>query len=306
VRSRAVKIAAVLLSLLILSFGLVASNAHAQAPVTNQYPEWFDDEEYDGTHYFLHTDVHGEQYYLRPVPPNITATNEERRAKVENTGKIYFPFAREDWSQLIDLYWDDPAYTPRISVVVNSGKTVGKILNFEIWFDFDGLAGKESDVDAKAVFAPYTTMKKDDTETVDLTATKITGEMRDFDNSTDNVGNIKLVIWRTDDKDDTMFIYCGAYRSYSWMIVPFKFYRPPPDYNFTEEDDNTVRFAAFLIVVGLLGIAAVIYYIYWSRKQKAEKDDDDSKEESKSKREQNRKRRDKQRQKTKRFYRKNR
>ena len=301
------KIIAFFLFVLLVFIGFLVGTTQGQDEVYNPYPDWFDETAYDGTHYFLHTDIHGNQYHLKPEPPNITITNEQRRAKVESTGKIFFPFAREDWSSLEDVYWDDPKYAPQLSIVINSGDMPGKELNFEIWFDFDGLAQSEADVDAKAVFDTYTTWKRDDTEIVDLSAKEIIGEMKDFDNSTANVGNIKLVVWRTDDQNDTLFIYCGAYKSMSWMIVPFKFHRDfyvPP--NGEDPDGSLVPVAAIFIVVGVLGLAVIIYYIYWSKKQKRDKEEDDDSSSRRKGRSGQRKRKDQQSQKAKRFYRKNR
>ncbi len=287
---------------------VVAANcitAQDTGTLVNPPPDWFEDADTQGSHYFLHTNVEGTSSYLRPESPDLEKTTIKNRVKVDNSTKVFFPFAREEWSPLEDKYSDYSNFAPKVSIVVNAGSIAGKVLNFELWFDFDGLAKTEADVDAKALFDSKTIMKTNSEVVLTLESREIVGQMKDFSEDSDK-GNIKLVVWRSDPQAETLFIYCGAFNSVSWIIVPFSFHRDfvPPNGN-GSENGNTLTIVIVLIIIGV-GLLFIIGYCMYSKNTKKGVGDEDREHSKGSSKEDHRKRRDRKEQKSKRFYRKNR
>jgi nitrogen fixation-related uncharacterized protein len=259
--ARVVKLTALFICSILLCVIFATGTSSAQTSVVNPPPAWFDDEGYNGSHYYLRTFDENSPPYLHWAKPNLEKTTINNRVRLDSTGKVHFPWMRSDWSSLEDLYSKDPKVAPQISIVINSGSTSMKILRAEIWFDLDGLAKTEADIEAKAVFDPYLTQKTDTTEIVSLKASKIEGTLGNF-----TMGNIKLVLWRTDLQNETLLIYCGAFNSLSWIVVPFKFNRDisPPD---NGDEDNKGLIIGAIVVLGILAVGIVIFLI-WSSKSK--------------------------------------
>lgn len=307
--SRVVKVTALFITLSILTLGVISNSFTAQeiVGIINPPPSFFDDNAYNGSHYYLHCFNMDTPPYLRPESPDLDKTNPSNRARVSSGVKTFFPFAREDMSPLEDKYDDDPKLFPRISLMVNSGATPGKALRFEIWFDFDGLAKQESDVEVKALFDTYFFLTTGETVVIDLTASEIKGTWQNFSEEP-NKGNIKLVAWREDNQTEDVFIYCGAYKSVSWIVVPFKFHRDFEDISPNGDDNGSpIKTIAFiLIVIGVAVVAVVAYYFYWRKNKYVPEDDEEEETTNKKKRstsEERQMKKDRQMRKSKRFYR---
>jgi len=309
IMSRVVKVAVLFLTLFLLTLGVISNSFLAQEVVgtINPPPSFFDDNAYNGSHYYLHCFNEDTPPYLRPESPDLDKTTQRNRARVTSGVKTFFPFAREDMSPLEDKYDPDPELAPRISLMVNTGSAPGKALDFELWFDFDGLAEQESDVEVKAMFDTHFFLTTGETEKIEISASEITGTWQNFSEEP-NKGNIKLVVWREDNQTEDVFIYCGAYKSLSWIVVPFKFHRDFQDISPNDDDNGSpVKTIVFIgIVVGVPVIAVAAYYFYWRKNnyKPEEEEDDDNKSNSKlSTSEKRQKKKDKQQRKSKKFYR---
>lgn len=261
---------------------IIAGTSQAQNEGVNPLPSFIDEDEDIGSFYYLRADSVNEPPYLRPNNPiDIGHTSVENRFSVGKGETVYVPFIRADLSSMEDVYIKDANLTPRVSLIVNSGNTVGKVLHIEIWFDFDGLAKKESDVDAKAVFKDYTTHRKDSTEQIDLLMDKQVGEFKDFQEGADK-GNIKVVITRKDSIDEDLLVYCGAVKTLSWIIVPYR-WTPYDSENATppDDDDDSISSEAYValavFIVGGLVMAVIVYYLYSNRMKKETYEEPDDK-----------------------------
>jgi len=256
-----------------------------------------------GNYYYLSVYKDGQPPYLHPDSPiPFNHTSVFNKVTIKSNSSVNFPWPRVDMKSYKDYYVNDSRLWPRLSMVVNSGSGSGKILRFEIWFDFEGEAKTSADADAKAKFDDYVTKSSNTTELIDIKATSIDGTLRDF-----NYGTVKVVIWRLDTMNDDMFIYCGAYNRTSWMVIPYQF-DPyvPTDHNYTS-NKNDVYIAIGFLAIGLVIIIAiaVLYYRNKSTPSGSEKDEDDEDMDD-DPRDKKRRKRSEKRRKTSAFYRKNR
>ena len=252
-----------------------------------------------GNNYYLSVYKDGQPPYLHPDSPiEFNHTSILNKVTVKSNSSVNFPWPREDMRSFKDYYVNASNLWPRLSIIVNSGRLPNKVLRFEIWFDFDGQAKIESDVEAKAKFDDYTTRSSNSTELIDMKAMSITGTLKDF-----KLGTVKLVVWRLDKIDDDMFIYCGAFNKTSWIVIPYQF--DPyvsPENNGTDGKYN-VYIAIGLLAIGLVVLIAIVvmYHRNKSTPSGNENDDDDEEEDP---REQKRRKRSEKRRKTSAFYRK--
>lgn len=254
-----------------------------------------------GNFYYLSVYEDGQPPYLHPDSPvTFNHTSILNKVTVKANSSVNFPWPRIEIKSYKDYYVNDSKLWPRLSLVINSGSISGKVLRFEIWFDFDGFAKTASDVDAKAKFEDYVTKSRNTTELIDIKAKSIDGTLKDF-----NYGTVKLVIWRVDTINDDMFIYCGAFNRTSWMAIPYQFEPYVPSVHNNNSENTDIYIAIAFLAVGLVIFIAIVVIYYRNRNTPSgnEKDEEDLDEDP---RDRKRNKRREKRRKTSAFYRKDR
>jgi hypothetical protein len=173
----------------------------------------------------------------------------------------------------------DNTLIPTVDMWVNPGNTTNKVLELTLRFD----AENDGDFECVYTFGPYTTHLRNDAERVFINPGEQEGEPRDMIG--ENGGLVELKIRRTDDVNESLIIYCGAFDRASWVETPY----PTPGY---EEQDGTgddpVGTKDFLtIVVGIIVVLLIAGILY--RWKKAGLPIDDLPEERPSRRKSGRK-----------------
>jgi len=112
----------------------------------------------------------------------------------------------------------------RVLLSMNSMEESGKKVHIQLLFDYD----YDSEMDAVVYFPSYTTKGSYSVENFTFYPTNHSGTFQHFqeletDENIDNVssGNVILRLWRSDNLDEKVILYCGGYNRSSYISIAY-------------------------------------------------------------------------------------